>query len=188
MKLTETGRPITPNRIAVSSGSIYVAEHWGSGFVEKYSWNGTKVAEFGNFGNSAGGIAVDSQGNVYVTDIAGHQVQKFSSNGTLLTQFGSFGTGDGQFNYPLGLTVDGAGFVYVCDSLNNRVEKFSSDGTYIAQFGTSGSGNGQFNNPPMLPLTPSGTYMYLTPEIIVLRNFLPQQQCRRNQAVEPQLI
>jgi sugar lactone lactonase YvrE len=72
------------------------------------------------------GIAVDSAGNVWVTDVNADRVQEFTSTGTFLAKFGSSGTGDGQFTSPQGITVDAAGNVYVTDSnsTNSRVQKF----------------------------------------------------------------
>ncbi|MEZ4735546.1 MAG: hypothetical protein R3E79_51295 [Caldilineaceae bacterium] len=92
-------------------------------------------------------VAVDTVGNVYVTDLESNRIQKFDSNGTYLTQWGSFGSGDGQFNRAFGIAVDGAGNVYVADADNNRIQKFDGNGTYLTQWGSFGSGDGQFNFP-----------------------------------------
>ncbi len=69
-------------------------------------------------------MAVDSSGNVYVSDIGNSRIQKFTSTGTFITKWGSGGSGDGQFYYPFGVTVDSSGNVYVADTFNNRIQKF----------------------------------------------------------------
>jgi len=93
------------------------------------------------------GVAVDSSGNVYVTDAGNDRIQKFSSTGTFLAKWGSNGTGDGQFYSPRGVAVDSSGNVYVADSNNNRIQKFSSTGTFLAKWGSSGWGDGKFRSP-----------------------------------------
>ena len=70
------------------------------------------------------GLAVDSAGNVYVTDRTAHRVQKFDSDGNFLTKWGSFGTGNGEFNGPADVAADSANNVYVADESNNRIQKF----------------------------------------------------------------
>jgi sugar lactone lactonase YvrE len=84
---------------------------------------------------AAGGIAVDSSGNIYVIDGPNGRIQKFSSSGAYLTQWGSFGSDNGQFNDPIGIAVDNLGNVYVSEALNSRIQKFSSSGEFIASFG-----------------------------------------------------
>jgi DNA-binding beta-propeller fold protein YncE len=71
------------------------------------------------------GIAVDSQGNVFVADTRNHRIQKFTANGAFLCKWGSRGRGPGQFDFPYGVAVDGAGNVYVADKYNNRIQKFA---------------------------------------------------------------
>lgn len=93
------------------------------------------------------GIAVDSNGNVYVVDNINRRVQKFNSSGTYITKWGSSGSGDGQFLNPTGIAIDSADNVYVVDSNNHRIQKFNTSGTYITKWGSSGSGNGQLNSP-----------------------------------------
>ena len=97
------------------------------------------------------GIALDAEGNIYVTNVypsqGGFNVVKFNSRGKYLATIGSAGNGNGQFNDPEGIAIDSGGNIYVADSGNNRVEKFDKAGVYQSQFGSSGSGNGQFNFP-----------------------------------------
>ncbi len=97
--------------------------------------------------NSAGGVAVDSSGNVYVADTNNNRIQKFTSSGAYMTQWGSSGSGDGQFSNPNGVAVDSSGNVYVADTYNNRIQKFTSTGTLITKWGSSGFGDGQLSNP-----------------------------------------
>jgi DNA-binding beta-propeller fold protein YncE len=108
---------------------------------------------WGSPGSSAGqfiepsGVAVDSSGNVYVTDLLNNRVEKFTGSGTFITQWGSQGSGAGQFEDPHGIAVDSSGNVYVADWTNiygnGRVEKFTSSGTFITQWGSIGSGVSQ---------------------------------------------
>ena len=101
--------------------------------------------------NIADSVAVDSSGNVFVTDINNNNVQKFTSDGKFITKWG-----DGQFSYPSGIAVDSSGNVYVADNQNNRVQKFTSDGAYITRWGSVGSGDGQFTNPQGVAVDSSG--------------------------------
>ncbi|MCB0110237.1 MAG: SMP-30/gluconolactonase/LRE family protein, partial [Caldilineaceae bacterium] len=127
----------------------------GTNFV--FTTNGNSTGQYlFQWGSSGSGdgqfsspyrVAVDTVGNVYVTDLDSNRIQKFDSNGTYLTQWGSLGSGDGQFNFPSGVAVDMAGNVYVADTYNYRIQKFDGDGSYITQWGDRGSGNGRFDTP-----------------------------------------
>jgi DNA-binding beta-propeller fold protein YncE/signal transduction histidine kinase len=102
------------------------------------------------------GVAVDSSGDVFVSQSSANKIQKFSNVGNPLSQFGSSGSGNGQFNSPKGIAIDSTGNIFVADSGNNRIQKFNSSGVYQSQFGSAGSGNGQFNTPTGLALDASG--------------------------------
>jgi DNA-binding beta-propeller fold protein YncE len=82
-----------------------------------------QAQEPGQF-RSPWGVAVDGQGDLYVTDTGNQRVQKFDREGNFLTQWGGFGNQDGQFNFPYGIAVDARGSVFVTDSANSRVQQF----------------------------------------------------------------
>ena len=94
------------------------------------------------------GIAVDGQGNVYISDFESQRVRKVDTAGTITTFAGggSGGLGDGgpataaRLNYPWGLAVDGQGNVYIADWANHRVRKVNPAGiiTTVAGNGLSG--------------------------------------------------
>ena len=99
---------------------------------------------FGTYGTGdgqmsyPGGVAVDSSGNIYVSDSNNNRIQKFNSSGVFQWKLGgtATGSGNGQFSYPQGITLDSSGNIYVADANNNRIVKVTSGGAYSASFGT----------------------------------------------------
>jgi len=156
---------VQPIDVAIDNlGNVWVT-NMNSGIAPpllKFDSTGKYLASFGSWGSGNGQIAtpipfsvelaIDAQGNVYVTDGGNNRVEKFDSQGNYLSQFGSFGTGNGQFNAPTGIAIDAQGNIYVTDVVNERVEKFDANGNYLSQFGSSGTGNGQFHAPFSLAL------------------------------------
>jgi hypothetical protein len=92
------------------------------------------------------GIAVDSAGNLYVTDSANNTLRKITSAGVVTTLAGTAVTGgsaDGtgsaaRFNEPLGIAVDSAGNLYIADSRNNTVRKVTAAGVVTTLAGAAG--------------------------------------------------
>ena len=80
------------------------------------------------------GVAVNSAGQVYVTDFRNYRIQKFDANGNFIEKWGSQGTGGGQFEFPIGIAVDSSGNVYVCDiNIHNLgIQKFTPTATFSA--------------------------------------------------------
>lgn len=95
---------------------------WGGGLGPGHA-SSQQSQEAGQF-RSPWGIAVDGNGDVYVTDTGNQRVQKFDREGNFITQWGGFGPGNGQFNFPYGIAVDARGGVFVVDSGNTRVQQF----------------------------------------------------------------
>ena len=106
------------------------------------------------------GIAVDANGNIYVTNVypagGGFNIVKFNGKGEYLSSFGLAGSGNGQFNYPVGIAIDSMGNIYVADTGNNRIQKFDKNGVYQSQFGSFGSGDGQLNYPTGIAFDAAG--------------------------------
>ncbi|KAB8145165.1 TIGR03663 family protein [Chloroflexia bacterium SDU3-3] len=141
-----------PRGIAVDlQGNIYVADTWNAR-IAKFDANGTFLkswgegkedfgngrtatttdrSEAGNQANQLGffgprGVAVDSKGNVYITDTGNRRVVVTDTEGNYRYQWGYEGSQDGQFTEPIGIAVDSFGNVYVADVWNGRVQVFST--------------------------------------------------------------
>ena len=142
----------TPEGVAVdSAGNLYIADTGNnvirkvtpSGFISTFAGNGLPGysgdggrainAQLGN----PFGLAVDSAGNLYVTDFSG-RVRKIYPDGTIGTIAGT-GTrgysGDGgpataaTLNRPSGVAVTAAGTVYVADTGNSSIRRLQAMGT-----------------------------------------------------------
>ena len=110
-----------------------------------------------------GGVAMDSQGNIYVTEWRSNRVQKLSPTGVPLAQWGTQGSGPGQFNNLAAVAVDGQGNIYVADRDNHRIQKLSPTGQFLAQWGAEGSGPGQFRRPSGVAVDAQGN-IYIADE------------------------
>jgi len=111
------------------------------------------LGEFGFYGRKDGdvlwpnSVAVDSQGDVYVSDDWLNRISVFNGDGEFKTSWGVTGSGQGELDGPAGLAFDKNDNLYVVDSRNHRLQVFSKDGNYVASCGGQGSGDGQFNTP-----------------------------------------
>ena len=81
------------------------------------------------------GMAVDSKGQLYVSDTGNSRVQIFNADGTYANMFGEDGSKEGKFSDPAGITVNLKGVIYVADTGNKRVQAFSSDGFFLFSVG-----------------------------------------------------
>ena len=133
-------------------------------------------SSFGKKGNGKGqfdvvhGIACDSTGKVYVTDIGNHRVQVFTAKGQFCMMFGKYGKGLGELYYPSGIAIDRDDLVYVSETNNNRISVFTSKGQFVRLFGHHGSEPGEFKSPRGVAVDSSGvvaSYMCVTGLIIV---------------------
>ena len=98
----------------------------------------------GDFG-APQGVAVDNDGNVYVTDTLNNRVEIFDADGAFVSLFGKHGDGPGYFARPKGIAVDGDGHIWVADELEDRLQVFNRDGQLLTYIGTGhGELPGQF--------------------------------------------
>jgi uncharacterized protein (TIGR03437 family) len=91
-------------------------------------------------------VAVDSAGNLYISEFAAHRVRKVTPNGTISTAAGTgiegF-RGDGgpataaQLAFPAGVALDRAGNLYIADSQNQRIREVLATGQIATVLGGS---------------------------------------------------
>lgn len=89
-------------------------------------------------------VAVDSDGNLYVSDTLNDRVEEFDADGQFIRAFGRNGDGPGYFARPKGIAVDADGHVWVADSTQNRVQVFDKRGHLLIWMGSGGLLPGQF--------------------------------------------
>ena len=102
--------------------------------------------------NHPRGIAVASDGTIWVSDTGNNRLLQLSEEGDVLAELGGrkkwrrhwkAGSGrgkweaddDADFSKPHGLAVDATGYLYVADTDNHRVLKLSGDGRIVLEIG-----------------------------------------------------
>ena len=89
-------------------------------------------------------VALDAEGNLYVSDTLNDRVEIFDPEGKFIRTFGKAGDGPGYFARPKGIAVDGDGHVWVADAMQNRVQVFTNEGQLLIWMGEHGTLPGQF--------------------------------------------
>ena len=95
---------------------------------------------FGSEGSKRGqftyphGVAIDSQGFIYIADCFNHRVQKFTPGGQFISSFGTKRSVPGQLSHPSGITVDDNGLLYINNDNSEYVSVYTTSGQYIHQF------------------------------------------------------
>jgi DNA-binding beta-propeller fold protein YncE len=168
------------------AGGIYVSEHvnqrvsefttagafvraWGfnvrpgggKGFEVCTKATGCRPGEAGGHAGQLGfpgGVAVDDNENLYVTDPLNNRVSQFTTEGAFVRAFGFdvvpgggrrfeictpvtgckrgvAGGRAGQLDRPAYVASDGAGSIYVTDEGNNRVNQFTTEGAFVRAWG-----------------------------------------------------
>ena len=138
-----------------AAGSLFVTNAYGgptrTGSVEKFTPDGIATVFADSVFNTAYGLAIDSAGNIYVSNLLGNNVLKFSADGTNLGVFVST-----PLHAPHGMFFDSSGNLYVANNATNTIERFSSTGVYLGSFANTGLGPHFFAIPTPTP-TPTAT-------------------------------
>jgi len=162
-----------PSGVAMDSeGNLYIADGWNNRILKldpDHPGSITTVAGDGSaaFGGDDGpatsaqldspnGIAVDSEGNLYIADTNNHRIRKVDLTGQITTVAGD-GNGDyngdnqpateASLNFPMDVAVDGLGNLYIADKENYRVRKVDGLGNITTMAGNGYNGSGGENGP-----------------------------------------
>lgn len=166
-----------PWGIAVDDeGHVYVADTWNHR-IQKFDQDSRFLLQWGAFGDTRGelgqggvfygprDIAIDGEGNLYVTDTGNKRVQKFSPEGEFLGQWGGGGVNAGQFQEPVGIAIsERSGDMFIADTWNHRVQRFDRDFNFIAQWPVQGWEGESVVNKPYLALDSADNVYVTDPE------------------------
>lgn len=190
-----------PFGIAVANdGMIYVSDAGESNRIRKITPDGIATTVAGsNEGfadgvgsaasfNTPSGLALDSNGNLYVADTGNNRIRKITPQGEVTTIAGDgiAGYRDGpakeaRFNGPIGVAVDGSGNVFVADTYNDRIRMIAPDGQVSTVAGAAQPGHADghrvtslFDTPGGIIVTDDGTVIVADTGNDRLRKITPQ--------------
>ena len=103
------------------------------------------------------GIAINSHGEMIVSEFGAHRVSVLDSTGKVIQRFGSRGDRPEQMIYATGVAVDRDDNVYV--GSDHKLQKFSRDGHLIKTVGQYGNKEGEFHAPLGVRLHNSHVYI-----------------------------
>jgi sugar lactone lactonase YvrE len=179
-----------PHGVAVGpDGSVYISDS-AANLIRKVTPDGTitTVVGTGDVGsggdggpateaelNHPTGLAVGSDGTVYIADTGNNRIRRVDTNGIITTVAGTGEegqTGDAvpadtaALALPEGVAVHRTGDLYIADTGNDRIRRVDTDGiiTTVAGVGTPGAGGddgpaieASLNGPRGIALTSDGT-------------------------------
>jgi len=141
-----------------ATGNLYIAEDervrkiTSAGVIRTIAGNGTPGFS-GDGGpaisaqlNIPMGIAIDTDGNLYIADSGNVRIRKVTTEGVIRTVAGNGTTGlagdggvatEAKFNEPTGVAVDSGGNLYIADRGNGRIRKVTKDGRITTVAGST---------------------------------------------------
>jgi serine/threonine protein kinase/sugar lactone lactonase YvrE len=147
---TRGGHLTKPSGIAMDvRGRIYACDS-SDPYIRIYDSRGYYLKELCNIqGKDAGiqGIALDSTGLIYVSDMQNACVQVFREDlGLWMRTIGGPSEG-GSLKLPSGIAVDRINQIYCVDYGDSKIVIFNKQGQFVRSFGGKGSVHGMFNVP-----------------------------------------
>lgn len=144
---TAFGEPdkVCPVDVAIFGDELYVCDVDNGQIVVFNKTDGKEIRRFGSKGSKEGelflpsNLAVDADGNVYVSDTGNTRVEKFDPQGKFVRQFGANGDQPGTFTRPKGIALDHQRRLYAVDAAFENVQIFDPEGQLLLFFGSSGT-------------------------------------------------
>jgi sugar lactone lactonase YvrE len=136
---------------------VYTAE-FRNQRVQKFTSDGRFISQFA-VQPHAGGLAVDSDGNVYVAHWNSNKVAAYSPSGELLRTWGQKGTADGEFQLPGSIALVG---------------KWGEHGSDPGQFGGGQPVGGRFAGPQFVAFDRAGNVYTTDAALNRIQKFTPE--------------
>ena len=142
-----------PVAVAVRGDDLYAADFKNHRVIVWNRHTGQQLRTIGKSGLEKGqlagpiGIALDNEGNVYVTEIVTCRISKFAPDGRFLKAFGNRGDQVGTFTRPKHLAIDSQGLIYVVDAAFQNVQVLDPAFKPLMAFGGHGAFPGYMDLP-----------------------------------------
>ena len=161
-----------PVSVALGQDNVVFVVNRGSESISNVAWNRTGIGarvsrlsvgttpgdeeflgEFSKYGSNEGefiwgsGVALDTQGNIYVSDEWLNRISVFAPDGAFKTRWSALEKEDGQPHGVANIAIDTDDNLYLTDGRSHEVRKFTRDGKFLTAWGSLGSENGQFDSP-----------------------------------------
>jgi DNA-binding beta-propeller fold protein YncE len=143
-----------PIDVAVYENRVYVTDTEVNKVLVLDKDSGKTIQEIGGLGREEGMfykpsyLAVDIEGNLYVTDSFNFRVQVFDPKGKYIRTIGFHGDVSGAFSRPKGLAIDKYKHLYVADAAFENVQIFDANtGQLLLFFGGFGAKPGSMYLP-----------------------------------------
>jgi DNA-binding beta-propeller fold protein YncE len=148
-----------PNDIAVApNGDLFVVQGHtpggGDPRVLKFDRTGKFLMTWGGRGKEPGkfevahGIAVDAQGQLWITDRENQRIQIFKQDGSFVREIKYAGV-------PCAIDI-GKQYIYMVNGFAAQLLRLDLDGKVLAAMGKPGKGPGEFGEAHMLAVSPGG--------------------------------
>jgi DNA-binding beta-propeller fold protein YncE len=121
------------DRVYVADGGnprLHVFDRWGKAVGSREGGTATRGGALAY----PFGLAVGSDGAVYVTDSRRHVVQQLDAQGNFVSEWGQPGQEPGRFFQPEGVAIDARGRLLVVDFGGRRGQWFSPSGVLLEHF------------------------------------------------------
>jgi phospholipase C len=149
----------SPDAVAVSGGTVYVAD-FGNSRIEEFTTSGTYTSSVSV--PTPTGVAVTSAGDIWVASASytyGNGVYEYSPSGARLLAAQSTQSGYGSFGDTGGIAIGADDDVYVAQPDYGLVSVYSQDGSFLTEFGLDSSKAAAGTNlefPQAVAVTPDG--------------------------------
>ncbi len=167
-----------PNEVAFGrNGDVFLVEGhtpgaMGDPRVLKFDKNGKFITQWGGKGSEPGkfqvahGIAVDSKGNLWVTDRENSRIQIFDQDGKYLRELKYAGLPCAIEFHP--------DAIWMVNGFTGQILKLDLDGKVVGVFGKPGAGPGEFGEAHYLTVSPKGE-IYIADVTKGVLKFVPKK-------------